>query len=191
MIMAIINGTAGDDPNLIGTGDDDTTNAFDGNDRLIGGNGSDALLGGGDNDRLFGGADDDTFLGFAGDDRDIMTGGSGADQFRFVDADPFGDGVEYSTGVGNGRDIVTDLSGAEDDVLNIQGIDADLSTVADDAFAFVGEIGDDGLGTGEIGFVERNNLTILQGNADADPGAEFEIQLNGTGLDLGTDSFVL
>jgi hypothetical protein len=113
-----------------------------------------------------------------------MTGGAGDDQFRFVDADPFGDGVEYSTGVGNGRDIVTDFSGAERDTLNIQGIDADLSTVVDDDFAFVGEIGDDGVGTGEIGFVERNNLTILQGNADADPGAEFEIQLGLTADDF-------
>jgi serralysin len=189
--MAIIQGTGGPD-DLMGTGDRDGISGFGGNDQLIGANGDDVLNGGGENDRLFGGGGDDTFLGFGGDDRDIMTGGAGADQFRFVDANPFGDEVSYSTGVGNSRDVVTDFSRAEGDILNIQGIDADLSTDPfDDAFTLVGGIGNDGLGTGEIGFVERNNLTILQGNADADPGPEFEIQLNGAGLGLTADDFVL
>jgi Ca2+-binding RTX toxin-like protein len=189
--MAVIQGTAGDD-DLRGTGDGDGISGFGGNDQLIGGNGNDVLNGGGDNDRLFGGAGDDAFLGFAGDDRDTMTGGSGADQYRFVDVTLANGEVTYSTGVGNSRDVVADFSGADGDILSIQGIDADLATdPLDDAFTFVGEIGDDGLGTGEIGFVERNDLTILQGNADADPGAEFEIQLNGVGLDLSSDDFVL
>ncbi len=64
-------------------------------------------------DTLDGGLGDDTFTGNMGND--TLTGGSGADTFKFAE-----------TGPAN-RDIITDYSGTEGDVL-------DLSALLDAAF---------------------------------------------------------
>jgi serralysin len=179
-------GDGGND-RLIGQTGDDNLNGGVGDDMLAGGPGRDILRGFSGNDRLFGESGNDVFFAEAGDDRDTMTGGPGADSFRFVDAKVQGQ-VFYSTGVGTKRDVVADFDGAEGDILNIHGIDANLATILDDAFTFVGK---NAPGIGEIGFVETANLTILRGNADFDAAPEFEIQLNGIGLDLSADNFVL
>ncbi len=74
---SLINGTSGDDPNLIGTGLADTINGLGGvdvlngqagNDSLFGGDGADVLQGGTGNDTMVGGASSDNYyLDSAGD----------------------------------------------------------------------------------------------------------------------------
>ena len=156
------------------------------NDRVDGGPGDDiAVLGGPGNDSLFGRDGDDFVRGDLG--RDFLAGGSGADVFFFGDVG-FGP-VEYESGVGKGnRDRVEDFSRAEGDKVDVSEMDADLTTVGLQAFSFVG---DDPVGTGELGFFESAGSTILRGNTDADEAVEFEISLDGTGLDLGAGDFIL
>ncbi|WP_348253207.1 calcium-binding protein [Funiculus sociatus] len=60
--MATINGTNGNDPNLLGTNDDDTINGLAGDDFLFGGLGNDILNGGTGSDRMEGGAGSDTYI---------------------------------------------------------------------------------------------------------------------------------
>ena len=81
-----------------------------------------------------------------------------------------------------------DFDGGAGDNIDVGNIDADLTADLDQDFSFVG---DGPVGKGEIGFFETTNLTILRGNTDDDAAADFEIQLNGIGLDLGADNFIL
>jgi Ca2+-binding RTX toxin-like protein len=142
----------------------DDPNAF--NDSLQGGAGNDILGGNLGADRLTGG------LG-----RDTLTGGSQADVFAF-------NAVLEST-VGAERDIVTDFQGAGvagGDLIDLRGIDANVSLAGDQAFAFIG-VGAFS-GAGQVRIVASGGDTIVAGNIDADLAADFEIQLNGVNLAL-------
>lgn len=91
---------------ITGTANNDWINGDDGNDTINGGSGNDYLYGGDGNDSLNGGTGVDTLIGGAGNDNligaagaDILTGGQGADQFTYTNS-------------GQGRDTITDFSGA-------------------------------------------------------------------------------
>ena len=191
---------AGDDLIYGGDGDDDIFGVF-GNDRAFGGNGADAisalgegrLLGGAGNDRLSSSGGNDTLAGGTGDDtldaslgRDQLAGDAGADRFDFDDSVGGGTAV-YDTGVGKGnRDRIIDFD--DGDRINLAGIDADLATIlVNEAFVFVG---DDPVGTGELGFLESGGSTVVRGNTDADAAADFEIQLDGVNLGLTASDFL-
>ncbi|MBD1928790.1 calcium-binding protein [Trichocoleus sp. FACHB-90] len=60
--MALINGTNGNDPNLLGTNGNDEINGLGGNDSLFGLAGNDILDGGTGSDRMEGGAGDDLYI---------------------------------------------------------------------------------------------------------------------------------
>jgi Ca2+-binding RTX toxin-like protein len=77
---------------LIGNAADNVLSGNDGNNRIEGRAGNDSIEGGAGNDRLVGGAG-----------RDTLTGGAGADTFVF--------------GRRDGKDVVTDFSAAEGDLL--------------------------------------------------------------------------
>ena len=97
------------------TGDgDDTVHGNDVANLLSAGGGDDLVAGQDGNDTLNGGGGNDTLLG--GHGVDVLTGSTGEDSFGFY-ADP-----EYGTdgGVGAGnRDIITDFSQAQNDVIDI------------------------------------------------------------------------
>jgi Ca2+-binding RTX toxin-like protein len=92
---ANINGTAGDDPALVGTADIDNINGLGGSDKLTGLAGDDVLMGSGGNDTLVGSEGNDGLFGQFGDDtlygeaettsattggyRDVLDGGAGND----------------------------------------------------------------------------------------------------------------
>jgi serralysin len=184
-------GVADDDDNFLdgGAGDDVLiAQSIDtGNNVMVGGTGNDTFLGGGGQERMFGEADDDTLEGGLGADEN--RGGDGADRFLFDDSAQNGGEVIYDTGVGAGnRDRIIDFDGAEGDNIHVGNIDADLTVDLDQDFTFVG---DGPVGKGEIGFFETTNRTIVRGNTGDDAAADFEIQLNGIGLDLSAESFVL
>jgi serralysin len=184
-------GVADDDDNFLdgGAGNDVLiAQSIDtGNNVMVGGIGNDTFLGGGGQARMFGEAGDDTLEGGLGADEN--RGGDGADRFLFDDSGQNGGEVIYDTGVGAGnRDRIIDFDGGAGDNIHVGNIDADLTVDLDQDFTFVG---DEPVGKGEIGFFETTNRTIVRGNTDDDAAADFEIQLNGIGLDLSADSFVL
>jgi Ca2+-binding RTX toxin-like protein len=217
MIMAILRGTPGDDElvgdingvpesdtisglaggdllvalfgddRLFGGVGDDRVDGGSNNDRVDGGAGDDIVLGGNDNDSLFGRDGDDFVRGEAG--RDALTGNAGADSF-FLGEDLDEDGsVGYESGVGKGnRDRIIDFNRADGDKIDVSNIDADLTAVGLQDFGFVGE---EVPGTGELGFLESAGSTIVRGNTDDDAAADFEIQLDGAGLDLVAGDFIL
>jgi Ca2+-binding RTX toxin-like protein len=145
----------------------DIVKGNDGDDEVQGGLGDDVLRGGGGTDLLEGGVGADT-----------LTGGKGADTFIFrtiADSAP-GD-----------VDAITDLK--NNDIIDLENIDADSGTIGDQAFfrdgvefgGFAGEL--------IIFFDEGNNRTVIQGDIDGDTNADFIIRVNGDRTDY--DNFVL
>ncbi len=104
-----------------GAGDDFIAGAA-GRDFLHGGAGDDFLAGGDSHDILSGDDGDDLLYG--GAHFDTLTGGSGADTFVFA----------Y---LGYSRDIVTDFSLADGDVLDMTGLD--LSSISDLTMSMIGD----------------------------------------------------
>ena len=108
----------------------------------------------------------------------MLDGGGGADVFEFRGRFDFQSVYDSGVGAGN-RDRITDFSRSEGDRL-----DFTLSPLVD-AFVSDGPVGE-----GEVGFFETSNLTVIVGNDDADPEAEFEIEIVGTGLGLSAEDFI-
>lgn len=138
----------GDAIALLGQGGGDTLDGAAGQDTLHGGAGTDRLDGGGGRDRLKGGAG-----------ADLLTGGAGADRFVFRALD----GV---------TDRILDFDGAAGDRIVLRGIDADASTAADDAFAFIGDAAFSAAGQLRI---EQSGVGWL---VQASVGAEFDAALS-------------
>ncbi|MDE1468214.1 calcium-binding protein [Aurantiacibacter sp. D1-12] len=128
---------ANDDDLLYGENGNDLLKGGDGNDQLFGGSGNDNLRGEGGNDLLWGESGTDFLYGNDGDDqliggtgRDVMTGGLGSDVFIFSDGDFAGLGV-------NTADRIADFNLAENDIIDLSGVDA-VAGGDDDQFAFIG-----------------------------------------------------
>jgi Ca2+-binding RTX toxin-like protein len=192
----VIDGTSGDDQlfgragndNMEGRGGADLVSGGEGNDFVAGDNGDDRVIGGGGDDLMFGSAGNDVLNG--GDGNDNVVGGQGVDQLQGgAGADDFAFNSKIGTGVGRGnRDRIIDFDGSEGDVVDVHLVDADSTTGINDDFTFVGT---DTPGKGEIGFVVGGNVTIVRANTDNDAAMEFELQLNGSGHNLGAGDFDL
>ncbi len=132
---------------------------------LIGNAAANTLNGIGGNDTLDGQAGADRLIGGGG--RDILTGGLGNDVFDF-------NAVGESGLTNTTWDVIKDFSTGHDRI-DLSTIDADSSTVADDPFtAIIGSA---------VAFSAAGQLKmdggVLYGNTDADPDAEFAIELTG------------
>jgi Ca2+-binding RTX toxin-like protein len=121
---------------------------------------------------LQGWADNDTLIGGAG--ADTLTGGSGRDIFRFSQGD---------SGLGTARDVVTDFVRGEDR-LDIAGIDANVWTLGDQAFTFIGSAAFTAIGQA------RFAGGVLQLNTDLVLTADIEIALTGV-TTLSSSDFAL
>lgn len=86
---------------LFGAGNDDT---------IFGGNDDDLLNGGSGGDVLDGGAGNDTIIGGSGVGFDILTGGTGADNFQFVSRD------DSRVTNGSVQDFIADFSVGQDHI---------------------------------------------------------------------------
>lgn len=178
---------------LLGNEDNDRLEGGNGDDILRGGLGNDVLLRGAGNDQLFGGNGDDVLNGGGGDDAldggngndrltggwgsDLMTGGEGADVFVFLRGDA------------RHVDTITDFARSELDLVKLVRIDADTSTEADDAFAFVGYV--DFTGTaGELRAIDLGGTQRVEGDVDGDGLADFVIDFTGDAA-VEADWFVL
>lgn len=94
------------------------------NNLLRGYSGDDKLLGYLGNDILNGGAGNDSLTG--GKDADTLQGGLGADTFIYLSALDSHNSAH--------RDTILNFKGSENDKINLSNIDADTSTVENDAF---------------------------------------------------------
>ena len=170
--------------NLAGTG-----NA--GANALVGNKGSNTLQGLGGNDNRNGRDGSDTLIGGIG--RDTLTGGIGRDKFSFEGAAETGFGASV-------RDVITDFKKTAAngfDIIDLSAIDAkDGAGGSNDAFGFRAVKGAAFSGTGQIRWFQEdrtgvsNDKTIIEGNTDADRGAEFQIELKGL-VNLVSTDFVL
>jgi uncharacterized delta-60 repeat protein len=145
---AAINGTGNTLANkLVGNGAANVLSGWDGADTLVGGLGDDTLVG--------------------GEGKDVLEGGSGRDVFVFNA--PTESGTTSAT-----WDVINDLVRGQDKI-DLRGIDANTTTVANDAFTtFI---------AGTAAFTAAGQLKflngLLYGNTDGDADAEFAIQLTG------------
>ena len=150
----------------------DNINSFQ---NAIAGSGNDSVLGDTLVNIINGGGGNDSISGGGGADR--LTGGTGADAFVYA--------LTTDSGVGTGRDVITDfVSGV--DKLDFSAIDANTATAlpANEAFAFIGtgaftaaaQIRYQLIDTDANGSLDS---TLVRGNVNAGLGADFEVLLQG------------
>jgi Ca2+-binding RTX toxin-like protein len=145
---------------LVGLAGDDAMAGDAGKDNMLGGAGKDFLRAGTGNDRLVGNSGSDT-----------MFGDLGADRFVFLSP---GDSVP------GGEDTILDFTRAQGDRINVSVIDADTTTVGNQAFAFVGV--NPAPAKGELSFSMVGGQTFVHGNVDNDAAIEFQFKVNGPGV---------
>ena len=162
-----VSGGTGDD-NVSGGNGNDSVSGDDGNDKLLGGDGNDTLTGGVGNDNLTGGAGDDILSGGAG--RDILAGGLGSDSFVFEDGDLAGATVN--------PDRILDFRHSEGDVIDLSGVDANITVGGDQAFTFIGTAAFSNT-AGEVRMSVGTAAVILSGDTDGDGVADFAIRIDG------------
>jgi hypothetical protein len=157
-----------------------SNSAGTGNDlgNILTGNGGNNLLDGkGGNDILNGGAGNDTLIGGAG--RDVLTGGAGNDRFVFTD-------LSDSKPTREGMDLIKDFGTG--DIIDLSGIDANSSLGGNQSFKFIGSQGFTKQ-AGELNVVKEDGNTFVQGDANGDGAADFQIALLGQ-PSLTASSFV-
>lgn len=171
-----INGTDGDDTIFGSLGKDELRGGL-GDDHVQGGAGRDFVGGGQGNDTLLGGNGDDILHGGQGADR--LVGGGGADVYQFAS-------VDDSPEIKIERDRVA-FHNHEGDTIDLSAIDADSTTIGDDAFHLVKSF--HGV-AGELIKVATNVGFLVEGDVNGDGHADFAISVHTIdGLDNG--SFVL
>ena len=137
-------------------------------------------------ENVIGGSGNDKIIASAG--WNVFLGGDGSDTFVFRS--------EGAAGTGANRDQIGDFT-LHSDIIDVTGIDANGNLAGSPAFAFVGEIvsivgGVGHLGRGQIGYhyetIGGVDHTIVEGNVNANPAADFQIDLVGRYL-LRTGDF--
>jgi serralysin len=144
----ILNGTSGAD-NLTGTA---------GRDWIFGLSGNDILHGAGAGDILVGGAG-----------RDTLYGEAGADTFDF-------NTIRESL-KGAKRDVISDFSRADHDVIDLSTLDANSKAAGNQAFHFIGKQAFHSQGDHHVYAELRYAKGIIQGDANGDGKADFEISV--------------
>jgi serralysin len=137
---------------------------------------NDALIGNDLDNKLFGGAGNDSLTGKLG--QDILLGGDGNDTFVFL--------ATSDSPTGAGRDVIKDFTPG--DLIDLSAIDAKASTIADDAFTFVGS--NTLKHAGDLRAYIHNENTIVAGDTNGDHIPDFQIVLIGH-IALWATDFVL
>lgn len=159
---------------------DDMIRGGAGSDLLAGASGKDLVEGGTGHDRIEGGDGADTLSGDAGNDTisaglgvDRLTGGLGADQFVFLTA--------HDSASAGGIDTISDFSRAQNDRIDLSGIDANETTPGDAPFAFRGTAFFSGAGA-EVRVVADATGWRVMADLDGDRTPDFVLLLAGMEL---------
>lgn len=169
---AASNATANEfDNRITGNGAANVLDGRQGDDTLIGGGGADRLLGGQDDDVLRGGGGADFLRGLTG--VDILIGGAGADTFNFSELDQSTPAERDTLRAGDGGAAFDGPGGPAGDVIDLRTIDANATLAGDQDFVF-----GTGTGAGRLWAVDSGSLTLIRGNVNASPAAEFELAID-------------
>jgi len=147
---------------------------------LTGNRGKNVLTGLAGDDTLFGDAGKDTLIGGLGIDK--LSGGASADTFIFKSL------ADSGVGAGN-RDTITDFVARQKDKIDLSAIDAKAGTAGDDAFSWIGTA-EFGKVEGELRYFQENGNVIVEGDANGDGSADFQIELSGI-ASLQDSNFIL
>ena len=123
---------------------------------VVAGSGVDKVYGGAGNDELHGGSDADRLYGGKGDDTFVFDWVSDSTPTR-RDVIGCADGVAFE---GAGK--------AGGDVIDLRGLDADMTTPDFESFIF------GGTGKGHLSLTNSGSDTLVRGNLDDDRGFEFQ-----------------
>ncbi len=119
------------------------------------------------NNILIGNSGDNLLRGLAGND--TVTGGGGGDTFLFASED---------IGVGLFVDRILDLDFAQGDIVDLSAIDADSTTMGDQAFSLVARF-TGAAGEMTLSYAGAKNLTTLNFDIDGDGVTDYRIILTG------------
>ena len=180
---------------LFGHDGDDTLFGGAGNDLLNGGQGTDVMIGDYGDDTIYGNKGADKINGAQGNDilygnwgRDILYGGAGADiliggwdkDIQYAgedsDVDTFIFNSQMDSGTGSNSDVIHKFDSGED-VIDLSGIDADISISGNQAFAFTGNSAT----ANSVWLIKSNDDLILSADTTGDAVADFQIQFVQTG----------
>jgi Ca2+-binding RTX toxin-like protein len=157
---------------IYGDTGEDSLNGGIGDDNLFGEDGNDLLIGDDGNDYLYGGNGNDIIIGanpngiYGSSEIDILTGGSGGDQFILGDRDKtYYDDLDIFNGINIGFALIADFNPTEDQI--------QLHGAASNYLLQV-------VGTG---------TNILLDKPDSEPDELIGIILNSTGLNLTSSAF--
>jgi Ca2+-binding RTX toxin-like protein len=126
---------------------------------VLGNFGANLLNGGSGDDILKGNVGNDRLVGSRGADR--LTGGLGADLFIYVS-------VADSTVASNRRDTIYDFSQAEGDKIDLSNIPSNF--IGNAEFSHT---------AGQLRYFAAGRFTFLEGDADGDASADFQIRFTG------------
>lgn len=120
-------------------------------------------------DEIFGFVGDDILSGLGGNDR--LNGGPGQDTLRGGKGRDFFDlNLAVDSVVGANRDVIVDFHHKQHDKIDLEGIDANETVGANQAFKFIGSAHF----TDHAGELRFKNH-VIQGDVDGDGAADFEI----------------
>jgi Ca2+-binding RTX toxin-like protein len=175
VLVDLAKGTADDS-----FGERDTLRSIEGveggvlNDSLSGDAGANWLSGGGGNDFLYGRDGDDRITG--GDGNDFIFGGRGADVLSGGAANDIFAAGDIGT-TPETADRITDF-GYGADLIDLSGLDADVTKGGDQAFTFIGTRAFSG-DAGELRYQVVGNTTWLAADVDGDKVADGYLALDG------------
>jgi hypothetical protein len=173
--------------NVYGSSAGDVLFGSNAGNRLEGRGGDDQLVGRGGSDTLLGGTGADTLLGGGG--ADILSGGADADVFVFASKGDIGNSV-------GARDAILDFQ-LSIDRIDLREIDANTRPGfgGDQAFTFLATPGAAFTGAAQLRYnfatIGGEQVTLVQGNVDANLNADFTLELRGAHYALTAGNFLL
>jgi Ca2+-binding RTX toxin-like protein len=168
---------------------------YSGVENLIGSDFGDVLFGDNKANRLSGGAGADYLEGLGGNDvliggagGDLLVGGLGDDVFDFNAVTDSAPGARDLLRAGIGASAFEGAGVAGGDVIDLSGIDANVTRAGNQAFTF------GSTGKGGVSLVNEGGNTLVRCNVDNDADFEFELVIEDGGIlasDYGAGDFVL